>query len=39
MSSLRPIRSDQFGLYVLIGGYVFRPLDVAEKHFFPTNPR
>lgn len=39
MSSNRLIRSDEFGLYVLTGGYAFRPLDVAEKHFFPSNPR
>lgn len=39
MSSQRLIRSDEFGLYVLTGGYAFRPVDVAAKHFFPSNPR
>jgi hypothetical protein len=39
MSSTRLIRADEFGLYVLTGGYAFRPVDVAERHFFPANPR
>lgn len=37
MSQLRLIRSDDYGLYVLTGGYAFRPVSVARKHFFPQN--
>lgn len=34
----RLIRADQFGEYVQTGGYVFRPLAVAKRSFFPNEP-
>jgi len=33
----RLIRCDEFGLYVKTGGYVFRPVDVAVREFFPSD--
>lgn len=35
MADLRLIRSDEYGPYVLTGGYAFRPQNVARKHFSP----
>lgn len=35
--SKRLIRSDEFGLYVLTGGYAFRPLAIAKREFFPKD--
>lgn len=29
----KDIRSDEYGPYVLAGGYAFRPAKVAEEHF------
>lgn len=37
MSQLRLIRSDDYGIYVLTGGYAFRPVSVARQHFFPQD--
>jgi hypothetical protein len=33
------IRDDEFGLYVLTGGYAFRPPAVAKREFFAKDPR
>lgn len=33
MTQIRTIRSDEHGLYVLTGGYAFRPVGVARQHF------
>lgn len=33
MTQLRTIRSDEHGLYVLTGGYAFRPVGVSRQHF------
>lgn len=33
MASVRLIRNDDYGLYVLTGGYAFRPPAVALEHF------
>jgi hypothetical protein len=33
----RLIRVDLFGEYVQTGGYVFRPLAVAKRSFFPSD--
>lgn len=38
-SNDRRVRSDEHGLYVLTGGYVFRPAAVAAQHFPGTGPR
>jgi len=34
----RLIRVDVYGEYVQTGGYVFRPLAVAKRSFFPADP-
>lgn len=39
MTQKSKIHSDDFGLFVRTGGYVFRPVSTADKHFPNTGPR